>query len=151
MRTPEQAFQAYYASMTDEELLMTDRNRGSFIPLAQTLLAEELLRRHLTSPAPPRAEATQSRTLFTKLRRFLRRGRSETSPPAKTGIVQPDRTVSEQAPRAMPEKVSHVPASDASSGATEDHMQGVVPERINKEGTKVEDLAGTGQHDSLGG
>jgi hypothetical protein len=151
MRTQEQAFQAYYASMTDEELLMTDRNRGSFIPLAQTLLAEELLRRHLTPPAPPHAEAKQSRTLFTKLRRFLRRGRSETSPPAKTGIVQPERAVSEQAPRAMPEKVSHVPASDASSGATEDHMQGVVPERINKEGTKVEDLAGTEQHDSLGG
>jgi len=128
MRTQEQAFQAYYASMTDEELLMTYRNRGSLIPLAQTLLAEELLRRHLTPPAPPR-------------------------PPAKTGIVQPDRTVSEQAPRVMPEKVSHVTANDASSGATEDqvHMQGVVPERINKEVTKVEDLAGTGQHDSLEG
>jgi hypothetical protein len=53
----------------------------------------------------------------------------------------------------MPEKVSHVTANDASSGATEDqvHMQGVVPERINKEVTKVEDLAGTGQHDSLEG
>ena len=40
-----------------------------------------------------------------------------------------------------------------SIGATEDQMSmvGIVPERINKHGTKIEDLAGTGQHDSLGG
>jgi hypothetical protein len=30
-------------------------------------------------------------------------------------------------------------------------MMGTVPERIDKHGTKIEDIAGTGQHDSLGG
>jgi len=40
-----------------------------------------------------------------------------------------------------------------STGATEDQMSmvGIVPERINKHGTKIEDLAGSVQHDSLGG
>ena len=40
-----------------------------------------------------------------------------------------------------------------SAGATEDqvNMVDIVPERVNKHGTKIEDLAGTGQHDSLGG
>jgi len=39
------------------------------------------------------------------------------------------------------------------SGATEDQvsMVGTVPERVNKHGTKIEDLAGTGEHDSMGG
>jgi hypothetical protein len=38
-------------------------------------------------------------------------------------------------------------------GATEDQvsMVGIVPERVDKHGTKIEDIAGTGQHDSLGG
>lgn len=38
-------------------------------------------------------------------------------------------------------------------GATEDqvNMAGTVPERIDKHGTKIEEIAGTGQHDSLGG
>ena len=35
MRTAEQAFKAYYASMTDSDLLAVARNRVSFIPLAQ--------------------------------------------------------------------------------------------------------------------
>jgi hypothetical protein len=30
-------------------------------------------------------------------------------------------------------------------------MVGTVPERINKHGIKIEDIAGTGEHDSLGG
>ena len=38
-------------------------------------------------------------------------------------------------------------------GATEDQidMRGTVPQRIDKLGTKVEDEAGTGVHDSSGG
>lgn len=43
--------------------------------------------------------------------------------------------------------------TDASVGATEDkvNMAGTVPEHVDKKGTKLEDIAGTGQHDSLGG
>jgi len=38
-------------------------------------------------------------------------------------------------------------------GATEDQMntRGTVPQRIDRLGTKVEDLAGCGGHDSKGG
>ncbi len=38
-------------------------------------------------------------------------------------------------------------------GATENQVdtRDTVPQRIDKHGTKVEDLAGTGQHDSSGG
>ena len=38
-------------------------------------------------------------------------------------------------------------------GATEDQMDSrdTVPQRIDRRGTKIEDLAGTGEHDSAGG
>ncbi|MGD0499816.1 MAG: hypothetical protein ABSC23_15410 [Bryobacteraceae bacterium] len=38
-------------------------------------------------------------------------------------------------------------------GATEDQMdaRATIPQRIDSHGTKVEDLAGTGEHDSPGG
>ncbi len=38
-------------------------------------------------------------------------------------------------------------------GATEDqvNMQATLPQRIDYRGTKIEDVAGTGQHDTLGG
>jgi hypothetical protein len=38
-------------------------------------------------------------------------------------------------------------------GATEEQMDSrdTIPQRIDRKGTKVEDLAGTGQHDSPGG
>jgi hypothetical protein len=53
MRSQEQAFRAYYASMTNSELLQTARNRSSFIDVAQKLLGEELKKRNLTvSPEP---------------------------------------------------------------------------------------------------
>ena len=41
----------------------------------------------------------------------------------------------------------------AAIGATEDQvdMKDTVPQRINKQGTKIEDLAGTGEQDSKGG
>lgn len=39
------------------------------------------------------------------------------------------------------------------TGATEDQvdMKDTVPQRINRQGTKIEDLAGTGEQDSPGG
>ena len=46
----EHAFRAYYASMTDAELLRTAANKQSFIAIAQKLLEEELVRRNLQSP-----------------------------------------------------------------------------------------------------
>ena len=38
-------------------------------------------------------------------------------------------------------------------GATEDQMnvRGAIPQRIDKKGTKIEDMAGTGEHDGSGG
>jgi len=38
-------------------------------------------------------------------------------------------------------------------GATEDQMnvRGAIPQRIDKRGTKIEDMAGTGEHDGSGG
>ena len=52
MRTQEQAFRAYYASMTDPELLEVAANRVSFIPIAQKIVADELRKRGL-NPSPP--------------------------------------------------------------------------------------------------
>ena len=42
---------------------------------------------------------------------------------------------------------------DTSSGATEDQvrMSLTVAQRVDREGTKLEDLAGTGDHDAKGG
>jgi hypothetical protein len=44
-------------------------------------------------------------------------------------------------------------ASEASTGATEDKvdMADTVPQHTDQHGTKIEDIAGTGEHDSLGG
>jgi Domain of unknown function (DUF4342) len=44
-------------------------------------------------------------------------------------------------------------ATDPSVGATENEMDmaGTLPQHMDKRGTKVEDLAGTGEHDSQGG
>lgn len=43
--------------------------------------------------------------------------------------------------------------TDSNVGAKEDQMNmaGTVPEHSDNKGTKLEDLAGTGQHDSMGG
>jgi hypothetical protein len=42
---------------------------------------------------------------------------------------------------------------DSGIGATEDQvdLKDTVPQRIDRHGNKVEDMAGTGQHDSAGG
>ena len=43
--------------------------------------------------------------------------------------------------------------TDSSVGATEDNvnMRDTVPQRINRRGSKVEDIAGTGEQDAKGG
>jgi hypothetical protein len=53
MRSQEQAFRAYYASMTDTELLQIAANERSFIAVAQKILQGELARRRLAPAAPP--------------------------------------------------------------------------------------------------
>lgn len=47
----------------------------------------------------------------------------------------------------------HAGATDPSVGATENEadMKDIVPQRVDKKGTKLEDIAGTGEHDSKGG
>ena len=119
MRTQEQAFKAYYASMRDAELLAAVKNRESFIPVAQRLMDEELSRRQLTPPAESRPETSH--------------------PPVR----------SRDPVRSPALAMTH----GANVGATEDQvsMAGTVSERVNKHGEKIEDMAGTGQHDSLGG
>jgi len=49
-------------------------------------------------------------------------------------------------PKKHDRKLSHI-------GATEDEvdMKDTIPQRIDRRGSKVEDLAGTGDHDSSGG
>ncbi len=49
-----------------------------------------------------------------------------------------------------------IPARDrklSGIGATEDQMdiRGAIPQRVDRRGTKIEDEAGTGEHDSAGG
>lgn len=78
----QQAFQAYYASMTDAELLAVANNRKSFIPVAQKMLAEELLRRRLAPPDSP-VEAIPAPTLLTRLAQMWRRKTS--APPDSLG------------------------------------------------------------------
>ena len=73
MPTQEQAFEAYYASMTDAEILTIANNRKSFIPLAQKVLDEELHRRQLTPPIDSPAGTSHPPTLFTRFGQILRR------------------------------------------------------------------------------
>jgi hypothetical protein len=57
-------------------------------------------------------------------------------------------------PAAAPEKDPKTSQQKLSGiGATEDQMnaRATVPQRIDSHGTKVEDLAGTGEQDSPGG
>ena len=51
-----------------------------------------------------------------------------------------------EAPKGHERKLSGI-------GATEENIdaRATIPQRIDRKGTKVEDLAGTGQHDSPGG
>jgi hypothetical protein len=47
MTVQEQAFRAYYASLTDAELLKIAANKRSYIAVAQEALARELQNRNL--------------------------------------------------------------------------------------------------------
>jgi len=51
-------------------------------------------------------------------------------------------------------RTNKIPARKNSGiGATEDQMdiRGTIPQRIDRKGTKIEDVAGVGGHDSSGG
>lgn len=73
MRTQEQALRVYYAAMSDAELQNAAANRGSYLPVAQTLLAEELKRRHLAAePLPAPAHLTEGRGVLSVLRHAFR-------------------------------------------------------------------------------
>lgn len=61
--------------------------------------------------------------------------------------------VVERAPHGAASHPSGSPATDSSVGATESKvdMHGTVAQRVNAQGEKLEDMAGTGAHDSQGG
>ncbi len=63
MTTQELAFRAYYAAMTNAELLRTAANKNSFIDVAQKVLGEELMKRNLTLPSGELSHAVVSRRL----------------------------------------------------------------------------------------
>jgi hypothetical protein len=63
MTVQEQAFRAYYASMTDAELLRIAANRSSFVDIAQKVLADELKKRNLAVPPGELSSAIMSQTL----------------------------------------------------------------------------------------
>jgi hypothetical protein len=70
--------------MSDAELLSTAKNKDSFIPIAQILLAEELNRRQLKMPADAPAETGHAPTPFAKMRAWLRQRSQRQSNRAKT-------------------------------------------------------------------
>jgi hypothetical protein len=53
----------------------------------------------------------------------------------------------------MKERDEHGPVTDRHIGAVETQvdMKDTVPQRIDPQGHKVEDIVGTGEHDSQGG
>jgi hypothetical protein len=73
MRTQEQAFRAYYASMSDRDLLATAANRHSFVDVAQQILNEELARRKLALPTETPQPVTEraSGALRAAVRKWL--------------------------------------------------------------------------------
>ena len=79
MRVEEQAFRAYYASMSDRDLLAMAANQGSFIELAQQILREELAQRKLTIPtqASPPKTAPSGGGLHNAFHKLFRRWRHD--------------------------------------------------------------------------
>jgi len=61
--------------------------------------------------------------------------------------------VERTAPPGAPKGGAGASATDPSVGATESKvdMRNTVPQHFDRKGTKIEDLAGTGEHDSQGG
>ena len=151
MQGPEQAFRKYYAAMTDSDLLTVAKNRNSFIRLAQVLLAEELQRRQMAPHIAP-AEASESSSLWIRLWRRIRCEPAQSVCVSQGFILPRSRT----APEPIAQNASRLRQSRGGIGhvgATEDQvsMVGTLPGRMNGKGTKIEDIAGTGAHDSLGG
>jgi hypothetical protein len=72
MGIQEQAFRAYYASMSDADLLSTAKNKNSFIPIAQIAMDAELMRRQLKLPPEAPAETSHGPTPFAKMLELLR-------------------------------------------------------------------------------
>ena len=68
MRTQEQAFRAYYAAMTDSELLEIAAHESSFIAIAQRILEDEMAKRHLT---PSRRVPPVRRSFFRAWREHM--------------------------------------------------------------------------------
>jgi len=64
-----------------------------------------------------------------------------------------ERTTPPSPPSAGASAGTGAPPTDASVGATESKvdMADTVPQHVDDRGTRVEDIAGTGEHDSLGG
>ncbi len=66
-----------------------------------------------------------------------------------------DIVVERAAPAASPDDPAKpaAPAAGSNMGATDDkvNMAGTVPQHSDAKGTKIEDIAGTGEHDSHGG
>jgi hypothetical protein len=56
-------------------------------------------------------------------------------------------------PPGAPGATRNAAATDPSVGATENKvdMRDTVPQHVDRKGTKIEDIAGTGEHDSQGG
>ena len=52
MTAQQQAFQAYYSSMTDDELMKIAGNKRSFLAVAQVALVNELRGRNLSPDEP---------------------------------------------------------------------------------------------------
>jgi hypothetical protein len=48
-------------------------------------------------------------------------------------------------------EIPHPGPTDTRASEEQVNMRDTVPQRIDKKGTKIEDLAGTGQHDGSGG
>ena len=71
MLAQEKAFRAYYASMTDDELVATAANRNSFIELAQQVLGEEMTRRNLELPPLAHPPLTHEGSFRLTMRRLL--------------------------------------------------------------------------------
>jgi hypothetical protein len=72
MRTQERALRVYYAAMPDGELRNAAVNKGSFLPLAQKLLAEELERRNLAATLPAAPARAKGRGVMSVLRHGFR-------------------------------------------------------------------------------
>jgi hypothetical protein len=152
MRTLEQVFETYYASMTDLELLSIAKSRNSVVRIAQTVLAEELGRRQIAASGLVLPQTSDTLSLFTRLWHRIRREPARTLR-AGRGAIMP------ASPMAREQKAQEFFGARRSFGAaghlgaTEDQvcMVRTLPERLNGGGTKIEDIAGTGEHDSLGG